>query len=171
MPTASQLRRAADNAVFPLPVATSSTFCPARKPAASHISSPGNTVCQPIIAKSPSAQVRCCCALTAPRSVIAILLEILSVQSIDAHSVVMEQHALLYRRPLSDCRAESSEDRLKTSAQAIHGIVAREHAALDAEDSDGIANDWSVRCYCPRIARLPQARDLDENVGVLREEV
>src|SRR3954466_2012962 len=74
MPTASQLRRAADKAVLPLPVATSNTFCPARKPVASHISSPGNAVCQPIIAKSPSAHVRCCCALTALRSTIHILL-------------------------------------------------------------------------------------------------
>src|SRR4051794_35734954 len=119
MPTASQLRRAADSAVLPLPVATSNTLWPARKPAASHISSPGNAVCQPIIAKSPSAHVRCCCALTALRSVIRFLLRILSVQSIDAHGVVMEQHAPFFRGPLADHGAESSEDRLEARAQPI----------------------------------------------------
>ncbi len=65
---------------------------------------------------------------------------------------------------VADDRLEAREDGIERGAQAIDREVAREHAALDAEDPDRIAHDRAVGFDRPRLARLAEARDLDRGI-------
>ena len=78
MPRAWVPERAAANVALPLPHATSSTFQPALRSAASASSSLASTIREATTAKSPLAQVFCWRALTTERSARAVVTVMMS---------------------------------------------------------------------------------------------
>src|SRR4029079_3236685 len=82
---------------------------------------------------------------------------------VEARRVVVEERALLGRRPVGDEALEGVEQRAIADAEPIHREVAREHAALRAEDRNGLAHDLPVALHGPGLVGLAEAGDLERH--------
>src|SRR5713101_5659371 len=64
-----------------------------------------------------------------------------ALEPIDQHRVVVKELVLVGERKIGDRRAEAVINRLERADDAVDRKVAREHAALGAENLDGVADD------------------------------
>src|SRR5665213_2188000 len=72
------------------------------------------------------------------------LMLVLASKLVQAHSIIMKQHVLLRRRTIRDRGEEAAINVVEGAGEAIDREVAGEHAALDAEDCNGVADDGCV---------------------------
>jgi 4-hydroxythreonine-4-phosphate dehydrogenase len=78
-------------------------------------------------------------------------------EPIHPHRIVVEQHALLVFRHVGDDRLEAGEDGIEAADQSVDREIAREHAAVRAEDADRIAHDRGIASGAPAFAADPEA--------------
>src|SRR5712691_13027671 len=91
-----------------------------------------------------------------------------ALEPIDQRRVVVKELVLVGERKIGDRRAEAVINRLERADDAVDRKVTREHAALGAENLDGVADDRAVRRQGPRQARLAEAGKLDRDIRMDR---
>ncbi len=78
----------------------------------------------------------------------------------------MKQLALLRRRAIGDCREESAINLVESPGETVDREIAGKHAAFDAEDRNGAADDFAVGRDRPRLSDATEAGNLDGDIGL-----